>query len=204
MSITSQTMRTVTLMRCRLVPGLTYLVKINLPLLFRLLSHYVPTFNAPVSSPPQDTTSPIIRMVLWLEPKACTNCGLMQAGHTRKNCPDIKCFRCHKHGHISDDCPNTKCSYCRVTGHCKSKCPTLKLRNREGHNTSTLSSSGNTRAGPGGIGTPASTKFCSHMPSSQRVQVSRNTVGPKPTLSPPATQETTMVSSKVAEIKLIY
>lgn len=180
-----------------------YLVKINFPLLYRLpSSHFDPTFNSLASSLP-DTTSSIIRMVLWLEPKACTNCGLMQAGHTRKNCPDIKCFRCHKHGHISNDCPNTKCSYCRIMGHCKSKCPTLKAKSRETHNASTLSSSVNTRGGPSCITTPASTKFRTYVPPLQRVQGFQNTVDPKPTLPPPATQETTMVSSKVAQIKLI-
>ncbi|CEN59567.1 hypothetical protein ASPCAL02015 [Aspergillus calidoustus] len=72
-------------------------------------------------------------MAFWAEPKACSNCGLMQAGHTRKNCPVIKCFRCHEQGHISDDCPNTKCSYCRRMGHCKAECPKLKLKKSKGH-----------------------------------------------------------------------
>lgn len=107
MSKTGQTMRTVTPMRYL---GSTLPSEDKLPsTVLTSFSHFEPTFNSPVSPLP-DTTSSIIRMVLWLEPKACTNCGLMQAGHTRKNCPDIKCFRCHKHGHISNDCPNTKCS----------------------------------------------------------------------------------------------
>lgn len=136
-------------------------------------------------------------MVLWMEPKACTNCGLMQAGHTRKNCPDIKCFRCHEHGHISDDCPNTKCSYCRRMGHCKAKCPKLKLRNREGQES-------NSGVGATRIATSPSTDFRPYMPYAQRVQASQKTVNPQPTLAPPTTQETTLVSSKLALRKLIY
>lgn len=179
-------------------------MKINYPLPYRLPSaHFVPTFNAPVSASP-DTTSSIISMVLWLEPKACTNCGLMQAGHTRKNCPDIKCFRCHKHGHISGDCPNTECSYCRKTGHCKSKCPNPNFKNRGGHNAGTLSSSGNTQAAPVRTATAASKRLRPYILSSQHVQAFQNTVDPKSTLPPPITQDTTMVSSKVAQRKFIY
>lgn len=46
--------------------------------------------------------SSILKMVFWDHPKACTNCGMMQEGHNRSNCPQIECFRGYEH--VSSSC----------------------------------------------------------------------------------------------------
>ncbi|KAL3460047.1 hypothetical protein BJX64DRAFT_300957 [Aspergillus heterothallicus] len=133
-------------------------------------------------------------MAFWPELRPCFNCRLMQAGHTRKNCPVIKCFRCHEQGHISDDCPNTECSYCRRMGNCKAKCLKLKLKNSKGRKASEspfLPLLANTRAeNSTSTVTSLSTDLRSDMSYAKRVLTPQNPIGPQPPNSPPSGQRT--------------
>jgi hypothetical protein len=141
-------------------------------------------------------------MAFWPEFRPCFNCGLMQAGHTRKNCPVIKCFRCHEQGHISDDCPNTECRYCRRMGRCKAKCPKLKLKNSKGRKASVspfLPLLANTRAENSiSTVTSLSTDLRSDMSYAKRVLTPQYPIGPQAPNSPPSGQRTGIVSPKFA------
>ncbi|KAJ6180694.1 hypothetical protein N7519_011155 [Penicillium mononematosum] len=146
-------------------------------------------------------------MFIWQDPKPCTNCGMMQEGHTRKNCPHIECYRFHEHGHMDYDCPNSECSYCRRIGHCKSKCPKLERKSRagQGHRTNeshpTLES---TQTGVTRISPSLSADLGSSMSPSRRVEASQNAVDTQSTRPSQTTQVTTTVSSEVSHKRPVY
>lgn len=139
-------------------------------------------------------------MVIWTEPKACTNCGLMEEGHTRRNCPQTKCFRCNNHGHIGDDCPNTECIYCRRMGHCKSKCPRLERKNRcqPASKTNETPSMGNLPAGATRV-YPSLPSDPRPFPPQKRAGACQPAVDYQSKLLQQNTQDTTIVSCKVTQ-----
>lgn len=147
-------------------------------------------------------------MVINLYEKVCTNCGIVDQ-HTRDNCPEMQCFRCHQKGHMGKDCLNTECSYCRKTGHSKAKCPKLELKKicQQGHTNdkNTVPSIPSSTKERGSCATPRlSTLSTKPRLISQRVGGSQNALESQPTDPSPDTQKTTTVSPKDLFKWLIY